>query len=65
MQWSQSMKANKEDYSRDMQYMSQLHDPSIYKAYLGHNMDLNMLRLWLKYLGMQAYKLSHELGNNA
>ena len=65
MQESLRHKATKEDYSRDMQYMAQMHEPSMDRAWLGQNKDLNMLRWGLKYLGMQAYKLRHKLGNNA
>ena len=54
------MKANKEDYSRDMQYMAQMHEPTMDRAEIGQNMDQNMLRWRLKDLGMQAYKLGYK-----
>ena len=58
------MKANKEDYKEGMQYMAPMHELSMDRAQVGLNMDQNMLRWRLKDLGMQAYKLSHKLGNN-
>ena len=59
------MKANKEDYKGGMQYMGNKHELSMDRAQVGRNKDINMLRWGLKDLGMQAYKLSHKLGNNA
>ena len=44
MQGSLSTKASKEDYSRDMQYMAQIHEPATNRAQVGHNKDQNMLR---------------------
>ena len=54
------MKASKEQHKGGMQYMAQMHELSMDRAQVGQNKDLNMLRWRLKYLGMQAYKLSHK-----
>ena len=59
------MKANKEDRKGGMQYIAQMRALSMDRAQVGLNEDQNMLRWGPKYLGMQAYKLSHKLGNNA
>ena len=48
-----------------MQYMAQMHEPIMDRAQVGQNKDWNMLRWRFKDLGMQAYKLSQKLGNNA
>ena len=45
--------------------MVQRHEPTMDRAEIGQNKDLNMLRRGLKDLGMQAYELRHKLGNNA
>ena len=57
--------ASKEDYKGDLQYMANMYEPIMDSALVGQNKNLNMLRWGLKDLGMQAYKLSHKLGNKA
>ena len=59
------MKANKEDCKGGMQYMANMHEPNMGITQIGQNEYLNMLRWGPKDLGMQTYKLSHKLGNNA
>ena len=51
------MKANKEDYKGDMQYMANMHEPNMDRAEIGQNKDLNMLRWGLKGQGKMAYML--------
>lgn len=54
------MKASKEDYNGGMQYMANMHEPTMDRAEIGQNNDQNMLTWRLKDLGMQAYKLCHN-----
>ena len=53
-------KATKGDNTRGMQCMVQMIEPTMDRAQLGQNKDLNMLRWELKSLGTHVYKLGHK-----
>ena len=60
MQEALRHKATKRNYTRGMQFMAQMTEPTIERAQIGQNKDQNMLRWELKSLDKHAYVLTRK-----